>query len=277
MNKTILLLGVILLAIALLVIPAIGLVTLVIDVTPPELVFSCPANGKTYPYIGKPVFNIIARAEDPESGIKYVTITIDGKTLNTTKVHQGVETNETVTYYVPIEPYVITKEGTYEFTWTIVNEAGLKTEVSGTFTIYPPLQGKVTVNGQEVTSETVLYYTKLPVTLTFRFEKTVGVEDSKINVKLSIKGAETANIPMTYQGNSIWTATYTFTKGGKYTIELTASDGTTTVTMSILSLKLPGYQYETTLTQAIQLSFGTLGAVLIVWGLLEKGGRKRWI
>jgi hypothetical protein len=128
-------------------------------------------------------------------------------------------------------------EGSHSFTFTATNNVGLTATSSGTYQITTmPLEGNWYVNDVLVTSPSqILYFQTLM--LTFTFVKTAGPADSQVSC--NVKEGDRQLLILTYQGDSTWAGTYTFT-GGTHTVKLGASDGTRSIIMSLLNLSFNG-------------------------------------
>ena len=240
------------------------MVTLVIDNTPPIATAYYPDVGATY--VDLKLLQVSVR--DPESGIKSVKCTIGGTTY-------------TLSYYQndPYSPYWeiwrlsdadfpdITQSGEYTVTWEIINRAGLKTTKSGSFTIYIDLQGDWYVQNTKIADPTqTLYLTS--TTVTFKFVKTQGIEDSKISCWVEEGG--TRILTLDYNGNGVWVGSYTF-EPGTHTLNLVAADPWKSVTMSIINLDFGG---EETIQLPAWLNMQTLliliGGVLAAYGFIRR-------
>jgi len=235
-------------------------ITLVVDTTPPDIAATCPENGRVYTSLTE----INAWVGDPETDVVSVTCTINGQTYTLRKSHLTPYAIADTGGYALWEYDIpdITTGGTYSFTFRAKNKAGLTAEYSGTFTIYTALQGNWYVNNQPITSPTQTIYTTSP-TVSFKFQKTAGVEDTKISCWVEEGGARILTLTLTDTANHIWTGTYTFTPG-THTIKLVASDGTNTVTFSIIGLTIQGVGGWTLTTQQTLM---LIGAIAIVAGV----------
>ena len=261
-KQTFVLVGIALLIIA--IIPSvIGLVTLIVDTTPPVFGPTTPYNGATFGVIDK----ISVHAYDPESGLQNVAYSIDGSIqlpLTYVSTTSGVELWEK-----SITPLT---SGSHTFTYQAINKAGLSTSISGSFTIYTALTGKWYVAGIEITSSSQTIYATSTL-IAFRFEKITGIEDSKITCIVVEGGSTILTLSLASAGK--WTGTYTFTKGS-HSLILQADDGQASVIMSMVSFTLDGgdggglYNPMT----VFQWTFGIAGLVCIGYGLLPtKKGR----
>lgn len=220
----------------------------VIDDTPPSVSTTRPADGATYQYLAL----INCFCSDPESGIAYVHYTDDSPELNgvwcslNDKGHILEGAWESSEFEIPPDfpdydsfPGVYTP-GTYNFQFEISNnnsEASLSTSVIGQYSIYTPFNGDWFVNNILVTDpQQELHFNTR--TLTFKFVKTQGA--TVVTTTVSWTGGETGSMFLTETLPDTWEGSYTFSHGGRYVIELKASDGTTNIIMSIMFVDLPG-------------------------------------
>jgi len=250
------------------------LVTVVIDTTPPEI-------GSAYPNVNMvyaSVDYLEVHVRDVESGIKsvkcdfwdstYVHLQspllfykqMDGDweiwylAANTlTPVPSGGNT-----YFAPIKI-----AGTYMVTWEVINKNDVKTTLTGTFTVYPNLLGEWYLNTVLITSPTQTVYSTTP-TIDFKFVKTAGVADNLVTC--TVWEGSTKLLTLTNSATSTWTGSYTFANG-KHTLDLKASDGTQTVTMSVIGLQVGSGGFELPQLNILQISglaSAGIGLVLIV-------------
>ncbi len=237
-------------------------ITLVVDTTPPDITATCPENGRVYTSLTK----ITAWVGDPETSVVSVTCTINGQTytLHISSVTPTplaiADTGDYTLWEYDIPD--ITTGGTYSFTFKAKNRAGLTAEYSGTFTIYTTLQGSWYVNNQLITSPTQTIYATSPI-VSFKFQKTAGIEDAKISCWIEEDGAKILTLTLTDPANHIWTGTHKFNPG-THTLKLVASDGTNTVTFSIIGLTIGGGGWTLTMRQTLML----VGAITVAAGAL---------
>jgi len=226
--------GFILIGIALLcvgtVYPNLKIMTAVTDITPPEISYEacCPQNGQFYTTMGA----LICGCRDLESEIKSVTCTVDGTLY--TLVYNTVLAWE---WQYPLSANSPPNaEGSHSFKFTVTNYVGLSTTYLGSYQIITVLEGNWYINDVLVINPSqTLYFSTL--TLTFKFVKTAGIVDNQISCNV-VEGARQL-LALTYQGSSTWTGTCTFA-GGTHTLALKASDGFTSITMSLLNLNFGG-------------------------------------
>ena len=256
------------------------MVTIVVDDTPPEWIIASdgevaifPRNGQIYQSVSK----ITAGVEDFESGVASVTAVIDGQTFYLKPISGGgggggdteIQMFSTVVYsgywQCDISPL---SAGQHSMTLTAENGNGLKTTYKATFTVYTNLQGDWYINGEKVTgSDQILRFTTR--TLTFKFVKTQGAEDSKIIC--SVWEGESKLLELKNIATGTWKGTYTFT-GGKHALTLKANDGTNTVTFAVVTVDFGGGQPTTEwVTMPNILLF--LGVLLVFFGWFT--GRRR--
>ena len=233
------------------------MVTLQIDDTPPVEYGHFPSAGD---------WNIAVKylwvfAYDPESGVEKVTAELDGE-LYTLPLESGDPyTGANYKYFLetPIT------SGTHTVKYVVTNGIGLQTVTTATFTIIGAvLQGKWYINNIEITSATQIV-TLTSRTVSFKFVKTEGPDDSKIKCSVWGEGIGTLHLNRTSPG--IWEGEYTFEKGGTYTVTLQAYDGTNWVKYSIASLQIPT-EYPDWLNLRTVLM--VLGGALIAYGLFKR-------
>ena len=142
-------------------------VTLVVDTTPPEVASSVPENGGTYASLNR----VSVYTRDLESGIQSASFTV---TIGNTGVQYALTYDPNVVngnwqyWYANVTPTDFSP-GQYSFSFTIINNAGLKTTFSGVFTIYTQLQGNWYINNQQITSSSqTIYSTSTSVSFKFR-------------------------------------------------------------------------------------------------------------
>ena len=266
-SDTLIIIGIALLAVSIIH----PLVTLVVDNTPPKIEETLPSNGGVYTSLTK----IVAYVYDYESGVKSVTCVIDGVSYNlyrSTIQPLAVAQMDSGSGEYWERTVSITTPGTHTFEFTATNKAGLSSKVSGTFTIYTDLQGKWYINDQEITSSSqTIYSTSL--TVTFKFVKTAGIDDSYISCWVEEGGTKILTLTLTDSSKHVWTGVYTF-KPGTHTLTLKVSDGRKTLTLSIVNLTIPeatptttpGATFKLTTQQTVML----LGGLLVAVGLLLK-------
>ena len=237
-------------------------VTVIVDTTPPDITATCPENGKVYNSLTK----ITAWVGDPETDVTSVTCTINGQTYTlhiSSVTPTPLAIADTGGYYLwEYDISDITTGGTYSFTFKAKNRAGLTAEYSGTFTIYTQLQGNWYINDQSITSPTQTIYAT-STTVSFKFQKTAGLEDTKISCWVEEGGARILTLTLTDTANHVWTGAYTFSPG-THTLKLVASDGTNTVTFSVIGLTIGGGGWTLTMRQTLML----VGAITVAAGAL---------
>lgn len=257
--------GVILFLSAFTVYPICLSIVMLVDSTPPIISNVIPANGITYN--PSALTTISCRCYDAESGIASVSATVDGSTYSTSLPFTSGDSYSSAlyskTYGGP------TAAGSHTFGFTVVNGVGLSTSISGTFYFYVALTGTWTVAGTTITgsSQTI---TSTSMTIPFSFTQTAGSGTPTCTVSWS--GPSSGSITLTKSG-STWSGSYTFSTGGTYTVTPTASDGTTTVTFTIVDLGIPvtGFVFPQLSTQAwLMIASGTCFAVEIVRRKIHK-------
>lgn len=234
---------------------AFPMVTLILDTTPPVFGAVIPANGATY----QSLVDIYVGVTDVESGVASVRAGIDGVgydlALVTGTIYDGM-------WWKSI-PAVA--EGSHTMVFTAINKVGLSTVYTGSFKIYTSLQGTWYVNNVAIASPTQTVYSS-SLTIPFKFVKTTGIADTSITCTV-VKGIQTI-LTLTNTAANTWTGSYTFANG-KHTLDLKASDGTETVTMSVIGFQVgpEGFQLPRVNTlQILGLASAGIGVVLIFTG-----------
>jgi len=202
------------------------MVTLVADNTPPVwgtasdgTVALVPRDSDVLQSCGL----IQAGVKDPESGIASVTAWIDTTQYN---LALGLGTIYDGIWRLSISAVAV---GTHTIKYTATNKVDLSTTYTGSFKVYTALQGNWYVNDILITSPTQEVWSKSP-TFAFKFVKTAGIADSSITCTGWEGGTKIFTLVNTAAGT--WTGSFTFSLG-KHTLDLKASDGTGTITMSI--------------------------------------------
>jgi hypothetical protein len=238
------------------------LAVLVVDNTPPQITYTVPANGQT---VGS-VNSFTMWANDGESGLASMSVTFYdpvGATIFTASKTCSGETG-TVSWSQAVSPAITVSGSGYKAVYSAKNLAGLSSSVTAIFTIYTGLQGTWYINSQEITSTTQTIYSTSQA-VTFKFVKTAGVEDSKISC--TVWEGTSQLVTLTNSASGTWTGSYTFSLG-KHQVDLKASDGTNTVTMSVVGLQV-GEEFELPRFNMLQLFGWTLtgiGLALILIG-----------
>jgi len=234
------------------------MVTVLVDNTPPTWIMTSdgkvgitPRNGETYSL----VTSVIVFVKDEESGVESVKATVDTTTYDCSSMPNF--------WYSGIFPAL--PVGSHSIKVVATNGVGLSTTYSGTFTVYTNLQGNWYVNGVQITDPAqVIKATSLIVN--FQFDKTLGVEDSKITCTV-VEGS-TVLLTLTNTVANTWKGSYTFTTG-QHSLTLKASDGTQTVTMSVIGMQIgpttPKLPQLNTL-QILGLASTGIGLLLIFTG-----------
>lgn len=240
------------------------MVTLIVDDTPPVFTSTVPENGKTYSTLG----TVTAVVTDPESGVREVYCTLLGQKI--TLSMKSSDTWSAALSYEMIEMLKMMVGSQIDFSFTATNYAGLTKTITGKFLIYRMLSGVWYINNQEITSSTQTIYATSK-TVSFKFVKTAGLDDSKISAWVEEGGTKV--LTLTYQGSSTWTGSREFTPG-RHTITLKASDNIAQIELAILDIDIPGGLPEIPLsiTQIIGLSSMFIGVLLIYLG--TQSGKK---
>jgi len=215
-------------------------IILFVDTTPPvyDSLSMTPMAGATYVQLTA----LQVYVEDPASGVKSVTCTVDG-TLYTLDI--GVGTDYAATWYKYLSTPVTTS-GSHTFQYVFTNYAGLQSNFGGTFTVYRDLQGTWYVNNVAVNGTTQTIYAT-STTVPFKFVKSSGVEDSKVTCTASWSGAASGSKTLSLSASNTWDGSVTFSTLGQYSITLKADDGTKQVTFSIVDIDFgtPAPQWNT--------------------------------
>jgi len=242
------------------------LVILGVDTTPPNFVSTTPfdkAQGDVpVDFLTNRKYS--AKVTDATSGVSSVIYTDDVVTYTVTggpevylsKVAGSADLWE-ASFPVDVQ-YEVLKD--YSFTFYAYDAAGNLKTLSGTFRVYSALQGKWYINDVQVTSPTQTIWVKTN-TVTFKFVKTAGVDDTKITCTAQWG---TTTRTLTKSAAATWTDTVTL-NDGVYTITLKANDGTTTITLTLYNLQIG----SETMPDWLTLDFisgvllGSVGLVLI--------------
>jgi hypothetical protein len=259
----------IVLGIALLAFGAIyPFVTLVVDNTAPIITETNPANGQTYMSVNVVTANVV----DQESGVKSVyarIFTPDGTSWFSgymTLVSGNIGSGQ---WKLSLQGSITTPSGIWGIKFNATNYAGMSTILDVAFQIYTQLQGKWYINNIEITDNAQTVYST-NATVTFKFQKTAGIEDSKISCWVEEGTTKILTLTLTDTTNHIWTGSYTFS-AGTHNLAIKAYDGTATITYSIVGLTIPGaFIWVMTTQQALLLA----GALSIVAGVVMRIKKK---
>jgi len=237
---------------------AYPLVTLVVDTTAPTLSNFGPGSGAVVPSID----SAWVTAEDSGSGVQAVYFSLANLDTKTYIIQQQPATLTTGDKYRgtwQIYFSKVTTPGKYIIYWQAGDYAGNWATYQVTFTIYTQLQGKWYINDQEITSTTQTVYSKT-ATVSFKFQKTAGIDDSYISCWVEEGGTKILTLSLTDSTNHIWTGSYTFS-AGTHNLTIKAYDGTTTITYSIVGLTIPGAVVWVMTTQQALVLAGVLALV----------------
>lgn len=230
------------------------LVTLVIDASAPVIDGTIPRNGETYTSLTE----FWVSCHDAESGISSVTGLLD----SSNKLYYS--------YYMG-DPYVSASymctaptlpSGTHTLTVTIKNGASLIASQTVNFEIYNELLGEWFINDQRITSS-LDKIVSTEYTVTFKFVKTSGPDDSKITASASWSGPETGSVQLQRISAGVWTATKTFSRGGSYSVTLKASDGQKDITFSVITLDLGWVLPQFDWKQIFGMALIAVGAIIL--------------
>jgi len=240
---------------------AFPMVTVVVDTTPPVIGSTVPALGPGGTSVYSYLSTISAVVTDTESGVKTVTCSIDGG-ASWSLAYVVASGRYEYTLLTPL-----TTAGTHTFNFIATNNVGLQSSSSGSFTIYTGLTGTWYVNDIAITSTSQVVYAT-SATVSFKFVKTTGVADSSITCTVVEAVAGGMSLTLTNSAASTWTGSYTFALG-THTLNLKASDGTQTVTMSVIGLQVgpEGFQLpQLNMLQIFGLASTGIGLVLVFTG-----------
>jgi hypothetical protein len=237
------------------------------DTTPPTWNLASDGSLAISPKNGDIFSNtniIMAGVADPESGVSSVTVQVDSTTYTMT-LKMGTA-NDGVWYYMGLS----VPSGTHTVKYVATNNVGLSTTYTGSFQIYTALQGNWYVNDVLITDPAKEVWSS-SATFTFKFVKTAGIADSGITCTGWESG--TKIFTLTNTALNTWTGNCTFTLG-KHTVDLKASDGTATVSMSIFNLgagQQPLQLPNVNLMQMTGLALVGIGSLVIITGKKGSG------
>jgi len=241
---------------------AFPMVTLIGDNTPPTWGTASDGTIALSPRDGDvrgSLVTSVASVLDPESGVASVTMWIDGTiyymSLTVGTIHDGVWGKSGLSIAT----------GTHTIKYTATNKVDLSTTYTGSFKIYTALQGNWYVNDILITSPTQEVWSK-STTFAFKFVKTTGIADSSITCTGWEGGVKIFTFANT--AANTWSDTCTFSLG-KHTIDLKASDGTETITMSIFNFYVgdkPIVLPQLNMLQIFGLASTGIGLLLIFTG-----------
>jgi len=242
------------------------LVIITADETPPVWTLAtdglpaiAPRDGYVYSKLNK----IQAGVGDPESDVVSVSASIDGSaytlTLYIGTPHSGV--------WMVVIPEVSAGEHSIHIVAT--NIVGRFVTYDGTFEIYEGLDGDWYINNIKITDPNQHLFLKT-LTLSFKFVRTLG--SGPLDCKVSWTGPTTGTISLATTFPETWEKTYTFSKGGTYTMTCVADDSTNQITMSIYNVGLPGGDFEWPELNALQwigIGVTAAGAICFIKGWKE--------
>jgi len=247
---------------------AVPMVSVVVDTTPPVIVSTVPVDGATIPKIN----SISAQLRDLDSGILTAGAYLYNPSGGLIMLYALTRTSGTEydgTYSVSFSE-IATPGNNYKIYFVVKNKAGLAVDKNVYFNIYVALQGTWYVNDVEITSLSQTVYAT-STTVNFKFVKTAGVADSSITC--TVWEGSTQLLALANSATSMWTGSYTFANG-QHTLSLKASDGTQTVTMSVIGLQIgpfdgrgiSDYLPQLNMLQIFGLVSTAIGALLIFTG-----------
>jgi len=226
-----------------------SLVVLVADNTPPVWLLDSGGSLALYPkdgaVYGAPVTNIQAGVKDLESGVTSVVATIDQTVYSLTLL---VGTSYSGVWRCSLTTPVTS--GQHSITYVATNGVGLQTTYTGSFSFSAVIQGTWYVNGIEITSSTQTVYSS-SLTVNFNFTRSSGPTTITVTV---VEGG-TSLLTLASTDSITWRGSYTFT-GGQHTLALTASDGTQSIIMAMLSVNFGGLALNFTTEQLAMFAVG---------------------
>jgi hypothetical protein len=245
-------------------------VTLVVDTTAPTFVSTVPAANQVYASVSQ----CSAHVTDDVSGVKQVVCYIYNYQTATTymasmTLSSGNNMDGTWTCAPP--GGTITTPGKYAVAMVAQDNAANNGNTGWiNFTIYTQLQGNWYINDQQITSTSQTVYSS-STSITFKFVKTAGIDDSYITVIVSgSSSVRSFNYNVDHVSAGTWQSTWTL-EAGTWTITLKAYDGTTTITYSVVGLTIPGaFIWVMTTQQALVLA----GMLSIVAGVVLRVKKK---
>jgi len=247
------------------------MVTLVVDDTPPTIIFIWPQDGEVYDKLSSIQVNVT----DSPAGVNYVEACIYNEHYviywqGNLSLKDGDQYDG---FWAVLLLPALADPGDYYCEVHAVDNVGHERSQTVSFTIYTELQGKWYINNQEVVDQTQTFLVGNP-TVSFKFVKTQGVDDSYISCWIEEGGSTILTLTNTDPGT--WEGSYTFSPG-THTLTLTASDGDTTITFSIIDLTIPGAQGQLPVSQREykpSVGFRGLlfmgGLILISLGLIQR-------
>jgi len=230
-----------------------GFATVITDETPPVWGVNADGTLGLFPRDGQvlqtcTIIQVVAL--DPESGVASVTAWVDEIQFDL-PLRGGTSYGGMWQMQIPAVSI-----GTHTIKYNATNMVGLSTVYSGSFEVYTGgIQGIWYVNGIEITSSSQTVYSP-SLTVNFTFSRTSPIAPNTCSV---VEGS-TSLLTLTSTDSSTWLGAYTFT-GGAHTLTLTATDGTTSVIMAMLSVNF-GLALDFTTEQLAMFAVGAccLGA-----------------
>jgi hypothetical protein len=127
---------------------------------------------------------------------------------------------------------------------------------------------------RKITTSTQTFYTRPHIQHVVKFIKTAGIDDSYITCTVdgtlydwggAIVGVWTQTL--NYMGSGTWETTLTFDRPGRYELELKATDGTKTITYSILFVTSgqKGIEVQFPISP-IRIGFMLVGFAMMLYG-----------
>ena len=239
---------------------AYPLVTVMVDTKPPTLTGSNPSSGTIVVRID----SFTATFTDSDSGVKSVYFSLASLVTNQYLVTQQPMTLISGDMYSGTWEYIVSPVVTDSGKYVVYVQAGDYADNWVTqmveLQVYVQFQGKWYVNDKEIVSSNQTIYSKTN-SVKFKFVKTAGIADKYITC--TVWEGSTQLLTLTNSAMSTWTGSYTFTLG-KHTLDLKASDGTQTVTMSIFDMQVGPESFQLPQVNMLQI----LGLASIAIGIL---------
>jgi len=225
-----------------------GFATVITDATPPVWGVNADGTLGLIPRDGQvlqtcTIIQVVVL--DPESGVASVTAWVDEFQFDL-PLKGGTPYGGIWQRSIPAVPI-----GTHTIKYNATNMVGLSTVYSGSFEVYTGgIQGIWYVNGIEISSSSQTVYSS-SLTVNFTFSRTSPISPNTCSV---VEGA-TSLLTLTSTDSSTWRGSYTFV-GGSHTLTLTASDGTTSVIMAMISVDFGGLAVNFTTEQLAMFAVG---------------------
>jgi len=238
------------------------MVTVVVDDSPPVIMSTTPPYGTPCKSLDK----LVVYCKDLESGIKSVIVTIDGASYTLELSYRGSSYD---IWHKPLDP-PFSSPGEHTYKIVVTNNAGLKAEKSGTFSLYSTVKFDWYINGQKVTSKDATIYVTTR-TVHFKCVKVEGPADSEIKAVYVVRAQDGSEVEtlvtLEHTGSGVWEGDYTFTPG-RHTLKLKVYYGTTYIELSIIDLQIG--DSGNFFIDPFRLLILIAGGILVVYGLIKR-------